>query len=68
MECNTPCDSSDETSSKSTLDLIIPPPKDFEGKNNPFLALLKGGEEPKKKKNGKDITLPLPLKTVIPGK
>lgn len=33
---NTPsCDTTsdgDETSSKSTLDLIIPPPKDFEGK------------------------------------
>lgn len=33
----TPCDTSgDEASSKSTLDLIIPPPKDFEGRNNPF--------------------------------
>lgn len=32
-ELNTPCDTSgDETSSKSTLDTIIPPPKDFEGK------------------------------------
>ncbi|XP_019762373.2 PHD finger protein 19 isoform X1 [Dendroctonus ponderosae] len=69
LELNTPCDtSSDETSSKSTLDLIIPPPKDFEGKNNPFLTLLKMGvDEPVKKKRGKDITLPLPLKTVIPG-
>lgn len=36
-ELNTLCDTSgDETSSKSTLDLIIPPPKDFEGRNNPF--------------------------------
>lgn len=26
----------DETSSRSTLDLIIPPPKDFQGSNNPF--------------------------------
>ncbi|XP_030756320.1 PHD finger protein 1 [Sitophilus oryzae] len=70
LELNTPCDtSSDETSSKSTLDLIIPPPKDFEGKNNPFLGLLRmgGGEESTKKKRGKEITLPLPLKTVIPG-
>ncbi|XP_066245348.1 polycomb protein Pcl [Euwallacea similis] len=67
LELNTPCDtSSDETSSKSTLDLIIPPLKDFEGKNNPFLALLKIGEDLNKKKKGKDITLPLPLKTVIP--
>ncbi|XP_070509495.1 polycomb protein Pcl [Chironomus tepperi] len=30
------CDSSDETSSKSTLDLIIPPPINFKGFNNPF--------------------------------
>jgi len=30
------CDSSDETSSKSTLDLIIPPPDNFKGFNNPF--------------------------------
>ncbi|KAF7281995.1 hypothetical protein GWI33_003660 [Rhynchophorus ferrugineus] len=69
LELNTPCDtSSDETSSKSTLDLIIPPPKDFEGKNNPFLGLLRmTREESTKKKRGKDITLPLPLKTVIPG-
>ncbi|XP_060526207.1 polycomb protein Pcl isoform X2 [Cylas formicarius] len=71
LELNTPCDtSSDETSSKSTLDLIIPPPKDFEGKNNPFLGLLRmGGDESasKTKKKNKDITLPLPLKTVIPG-
>lgn len=30
------CDSSDETSSRCTLDSIIPPPKNFRGKNNPF--------------------------------
>lgn len=30
------CDSSDETSSKSTLDLIIPRPDNFKGFNNPF--------------------------------
>nr|BAW19575.1 metal response element binding transcription factor 2 [Gnatocerus cornutus] len=67
---NTPCDTSgDETSSKSTLDLIIPPPKDFEGKNNPFLALLRGGGEERTKRKSKDsITLPLPLTAVIPGK
>lgn len=71
-ELNTPCDTSgDETSSKSTLDAIIPPPKDFEGKNNPFLALLKVVSEDrqvKKKKKNKEITLPLPLTAVIPGK
>nr|XP_008200329.1 PREDICTED: PHD finger protein 19 [Tribolium castaneum] len=60
--------SGDETSSKSTLDLIIPPPKDFEGKNNPFLALLRGGDEPKKRRSKDTITLPLPLTAVIPGK
>lgn len=31
------CDSSDDTSSRGTLDSIIPPPKDFSGSNNPFL-------------------------------
>ncbi|KAJ8917154.1 hypothetical protein NQ315_012646 [Exocentrus adspersus] len=72
-ELTTPCDTSgDETSSKSTLDAIIPPPKDFEGKNNPFLALLKMASEDrqtkKKKKKNKEITLPLPLTAVIPGK
>jgi polycomb-like protein 2 len=70
VELNTPCDTSgDETSSKSTLDLIIPPPKDFEGKNNPFLTLLRGSEDRPKKRRSKDtITLPLPLTAVIPGK
>lgn len=71
LELNTPCDTSgDETSSKSTLDLIIPPPKDFEGKNNPFLALLRHNDSKKgkKKKRNKEITLPLPLTAVIPGK
>ncbi|XP_035429840.1 metal-response element-binding transcription factor 2 isoform X2 [Spodoptera frugiperda] len=29
--------SGDETSSRGTLDIIIPPLKDFQGKNNPFL-------------------------------
>ncbi|RZC33046.1 Mtf2 C domain containing protein [Asbolus verrucosus] len=70
-ELNTPCDTSgDETSSKSTLDLIIPPPKDFEGKNNPFLTLLRGNPEdrPKKRRSKDSITLPLPLTAVIPGK
>lgn len=31
------CDSSDDTSSRGTLDSIIPPLKDFSGSNNPFL-------------------------------
>lgn len=70
IELNTPCDTSgDETSSKSTLDLIIPPPKDFKGQNNPFLTLLRGNNyEQNKKRRSKDaITLPLPLTAVIPG-
>lgn len=71
VELNTPCDTSgDETSSKSTLDLIIPPPKDFEGKNNPFISLPRGnGDDQGKKHKSKDaITLPLPLTAVIPGR
>ena len=66
---NALCDTSgDETSSKSTLDLIIPPPKDFEGKNNPFLTLMRGTMDETKKRRSKDaITLPLPLTAVIPG-
>ncbi|KAJ8878162.1 hypothetical protein PR048_022629 [Dryococelus australis] len=36
----TPVDTSgDEASSRGTLDSFIPPPKDFEGKNNPFRNL-----------------------------
>lgn len=31
--------SSDETSSKGTLDMFIPPPKNFDGLNNPFCNL-----------------------------
>lgn len=34
-------DSSDENSSKSTLDWIIPPPSNFNGKNNPFHSQYK---------------------------
>ncbi|XP_026481662.1 metal-response element-binding transcription factor 2-like [Ctenocephalides felis] len=55
------CDSSDETSSRCTLDSIIPPPKNFRGKNNPFHSppkstnpdLLKGKNKlsAKKRKN-----------------
>lgn len=33
-----PDTSGDETSSRGTLDSIIPPPADFEGRNNPFLG------------------------------
>lgn len=66
-ELNTPCDTSgDETSSKSTLDLIIPPPKDFEGKNNPFHTLLKNNIAKGAKLASHPITLPLPLTAVIP--
>lgn len=37
---STPADTSgDEASSRGTLDSFIPPPKDFEGKNNPFRNL-----------------------------
>lgn len=32
--------SSDDNSSRGTLDLIIPPPKDFQGINNPFLSQI----------------------------
>lgn len=40
MPPSTPADTSgDETSSRGTLDSFIPPPKDFEGKNNPFRNL-----------------------------
>nr|CAH7722633.1 unnamed protein product [Callosobruchus chinensis] len=61
--------SGDETSSKSTLDAIIPPPKDFEGKNNPFLALLRTNSEGNEAKvKRKEPSLPLPLTAVIPGK
>ncbi|GLV44079.1 Polycomblike [Carabus blaptoides fortunei] len=80
LELNTPCDTSgDETSSKSTLDLIIPPPKDFEGKNNPFHTLLKAnsssatasngsGSVSKQQRSGSHpITLPIPLTAVING-
>lgn len=69
MELNTPCSSGDETSSKSTLDLIIPPPKDFKGQNNPFLTLYKiNHEDQQKKRKSTDITLPLPLTPVIHGR
>lgn len=60
----TPADTSgDDTSSSRTLDIFIPPPKDFEGKNNPFVSVseLLGNSLPA----GTPITLPLPLAPVI---
>lgn len=55
--------SSDDASSRGTLDSFIPPPKDFEGKNNPFrsVAELLGSSTPP----NPPITLPLPLTPVI---
>ena len=48
-ECN-----SDDTSSHGTLDSFIPPPKDFEGTNNPFrdLGLFGALEVPTLSKTG----------------
>lgn len=77
---STPADTSgDETSSRGTLDSFIPPPKDFEGKNNPFrnLSELLGtpcstiGQSNASSStpltyNQTPITLPLPLTPVIP--
>lgn len=68
----TPADetSGDETSSRGTLDSFIPPPKDFEGKNNPFRnlsELLNPGQANNTTVNFNNcpITLPLPLTPVI---
>jgi polycomb-like protein 2 len=37
---STPAETSgDDTSSRGTLDIFIPPPKDFEGQNNPFRSI-----------------------------
>ncbi|XP_076303389.1 polycomb protein Pcl [Lasioglossum baleicum] len=67
--------SGDETSSRGTLDSFIPPPKDFEGKNNPFrnLSDLLGTPGNLSQTNSSTpspynpcpITLPLPLTPVI---
>lgn len=38
-------DSSDENSSKSTLDWIIPPPSNFHGRNNPFHSQYRPNEK-----------------------
>ncbi|XP_066999188.1 metal-response element-binding transcription factor 2 isoform X2 [Anabrus simplex] len=76
----TPGDTSgDETSSRGTLDSFIPPPKDFEGKNNPFRSLTEllsapNGlnvtaslfhSTPSSTVNTSPITLPLPLTPVL---
>lgn len=58
----------DETSSRGTLEPFIPTPKDFEGQNNPFRSVTElintaAGVAPPPTP---PITLPLPLKTVIP--
>lgn len=73
---STPADTSgDETSSRGTLDSFIPPPKDFEGKNNPFRNLSEllgtpcsigpGTSSTPLPYNQCPITLPLPLTPVI---
>ncbi|PSN45159.1 hypothetical protein C0J52_03935 [Blattella germanica] len=77
----TPGDTSgDETSSRGTLDSFIPPPKDFEGKNNPFRSLTELLSAPNGLNvtaslfntapvpsilNTSPITLPLPLTPVL---
>ncbi|EFN76679.1 metal-response element-binding transcription factor 2 isoform X1 [Harpegnathos saltator] len=78
MPPSTPADTSgDETSSRGTLDSFIPPPKDFEGKNNPFRnlgdivgtsmgSLNQANSSTPLPYNQCPITLPLPLTPVIP--
>lgn len=78
MPPSTPADTSgDETSSRGTLDSFIPPPKDFEGKNNPFrnlgdlvgtpvVSLNQANSSTPLPYNQCPITLPLPLTPVIP--
>ncbi|TGZ48158.1 polycomb protein Pcl [Temnothorax longispinosus] len=70
---STPADTSgDETSSRGTLDSFIPPPKDFQGKNNPFSDLVgtpcsitQPISSTPLSYNQCPITLPLPLTPVI---
>ncbi|KAH0947583.1 hypothetical protein HN011_012430 [Eciton burchellii] len=70
---STPADTSgDETSSRGTLDSFIPPPKDFEGKNNPFSDLVgtpcsinQASSSASLSYSQCPITLPLPLTPVI---
>lgn len=50
-----PDTSGDETSSRGTLDSIIPPPADFEGRNNPFLPLAPVLRPIKRRLSEKDI-------------
>lgn len=77
LPSSTPADTSgDETSSRGTLDSFIPPPKDFEGKNNPFrnlndllgspYAVQGSSSSTPLPYNNSQITLPLPLTPVIP--
>lgn len=61
--------SDDEASSRGTLEPFIPTPKDFEGQNNPFRTvsdLINTAAGVVTIATVPTITLPLPLKTVIP--
>lgn len=60
--------SDDEASSRGTLEPFIPTPKDFEGHNNPFRSVndLINFPSATVPASNPPITLPLPLKTVIP--
>lgn len=60
--------SDDEASSRGTLEPFIPTPKDFEGQNNPFRTVsdLINTAAGVTTAAVPPITLPLPLKTVIP--
>ncbi|KAK6641044.1 hypothetical protein RUM44_012743 [Polyplax serrata] len=60
--------SDDEVSSRGTLEPFIPTPKDFEGHNNPFRSVNDSANVPSCAATATipPITLPIPLKTVIP--
>lgn len=61
--------SDDEASSRGTLEPFIPTPKDFEGQNNPFRSvndLINFPSSGSLVPSNPPITLPIPLKTVIP--
>ena len=55
----TPVESSDETSSRGTLDLFIPPPSNFDGLNNPFCSV----DSPGINRNSKGSYMVRPLKS-----
>lgn len=61
------CDSSDETSSKSTLDLIIPRPDNFKGFNNPFHVNYKSDVKLKvtEKLNGRQVLNKFPEVRIV---